>query len=293
MSLTRRGLANIGLLGVAGALAWVLWAQPGPRPATPRAPLAPIKGMAITAITIARPGRPAIRLRQVAGHWQLTRPFKARAARFRVEALTDIVDAKPHDRFAAPKGPLGAFGLAPPQATVTLNHKRILIGRRRPFGDLRYVLTGHTIALVPAEIIHPRRLTSDSFLSTRLLGHHIHPVAFALPHLVVARHHGIWHATPSPAGVSNDRINGFVDAWRYARALSVTRYHGAPVAGRILIHYHERGATKTRARHTLVIDILATRPELVLLRPDQGLEYHFPQEIGERLLAIGPGARTS
>ena len=293
MSLTRRGLANIGLLVVAGVLAWVLWGRPAPRPAMPTPQLAPIKGAAITAITIARPGRPAIRLQQVAGHWQLTRPFKARAARFRVEALTDIVDAKPHDRFAVPKGPLSAFGLAPPQATVTLNHKRILIGRRRPFGDLRYVLTGHTIALVPAEIIHPRRLTSDSFLSTRLLGNHIHPVAFTLPHLTVTRHDGIWHATPSPAGVSNDRINGFVDAWRYARALSVSRYHGAPVVGRVVVHYHERGTAKTQARHTLVIDILATHPEFVLLRPDQGLEYHFPQEIGERLLAIGPGARTS
>ncbi len=293
MSLTRQGLANGALVVVAGVLAWVLWSRPGPRPQTPAPRLAPVKSTAITAITITRPGRPTIRLHQTAGHWQLVQPFKARAARFRVEALTDIVDVRPHDRFAAPSRPLGAFGLAPPQAIVTLNHRRILIGRRRPFGDLRYVLIGHTIALVPAEIIHPRRLTSDSFLSTRLLGDHIHPVSFSLPDLTVTRHDGIWHATPSPAQVSNDRINGFVDAWRYARALSVTRYHGAAVTGRVVIHYHERGTSKTPARHTLVIDILTTHPELVLLRPDQGLEYHFPQEIGERLLAIRPGARTS
>lgn len=293
MRLGRRGLANIALLVVAIGLLWALWSRPAPRPPLPPARLAPVQGAAVTDITITRPGRPAIRLRRATGGWQLVQPFKARAARFRVEALTDIVNARPHDRFVAPKGPLGAFGLAPPQAIVSLNHKRILIGRRRPFGDLRYVLTGHTIALVPAEIIHPRRLTSDSFLSTRLLGDQIHPVAFTLPHLTVTRRDGIWRATPTPAQVSNDRINGFVDAWRYARALSVSRYHGAPVIARVVIHYHERGQSKALSRHTLVIDILATHPELILLRPDQGLEYHFPQEIGERLLAIGPGARTS
>ncbi|WP_297364863.1 hypothetical protein [Acidiferrobacter sp.] len=293
MSLTRRGLANAVLLVVAMGLAWVLWSRPKAPPAAPPPRLAPVKAAAITDITITRPGRPAIRLERIGRHWRLVQPFKARAARFRVEALTDIVDAKPHDRFAVPKGPLGAFGLAPPRAVVTLDHRRILIGRRRPFGDLRYVLTGHMICLVPAEIIHPRRLTSDSFLSTRLLGKKIHPVAFTLPHLTVTRHDGIWHAAPSPAQVSNDHINGFVDAWRYARALSVTRYHGAAAVGRVVIHYHERGSSKSQTPHTLVIDILATHPELVLLRPDQGLEYHFPEEIGKRLLAIGPGARTS
>ncbi|WP_298135427.1 hypothetical protein [Acidiferrobacter sp.] len=288
---TRRGLANTTLLAAAVALSWVLWARPKPQAAAPP-PLAPIQSSAITTITIMRPGRPTIRLRRIGRHWRLVEPFKARAARFRVEAITDIVDSTPRDHFTPPKGPLSAFGLAPPRAVVILNTRRILIGRRRPFGDLRYILTGGDIALVPAEVIHPRELTSDSFLSTRLLGHGMHPVAFTLPHLTVSRHDGIWRAAPSEAHISNDRINGFVDAWRYARALSVSRYHGAPVVGRVVIAYHTRGAHKVRVAHTLAIDILARHPELVLLRPDQGLEYHFPQEIGKRLLAIGPRART-
>ncbi len=292
MNLPRRGLANSALLIVAAVLAWVLWHKPASPPAAPPARLAPVRGATITDITIARPGRPVIRLQRDGTGWRLLHPFKARADRFRVEALTDIVAAKPHDEFAIPKGSLTAFGLAPPRATVSLNHERILVGRRRPFGNLRYVLIGHSIALVPAESIHPRRLTTDSFLSTKLLGDRIHPVAFALPRLSITRHHGIWHVTPTPAHVSNDRINAFVDAWRYARALSVTRYHGAPPLGRIAIHYNEQRAKKVASRHTLIIDILATQPELVLLRPDQGLEYHFPQEVGQHLLALAAHAGT-
>ncbi|MHB1511673.1 MAG: hypothetical protein ACYCTF_10365 [Acidiferrobacter sp.] len=293
MSLARRGLINGALLLVAAVLAWVLWHnKPTAPPPAPPARLAPVRGATITDITIARPGRPIIRLRRDGTSWHLLRPFKARADRFRVEALTDIVAAKPRDHFAIPKGSLTAFGLAPPRAVVSLNHERILVGRRRPFGDLRYILIGHSITLVSAESIHPRRLTTDSFLSTKLLGDRIHPVAFTLPQLSVIRHRGIWQATPTPARVSNDRINAFVDAWRYARALAVTRYHGTPPIGRIVIHYNERGPKKVAARHALVIDILAKQPELVLLRPDQGLEYHFPQEVGQRLLALAAHAGT-
>ena len=293
MILTRRGLINTALLLMAAILAWVLWHKPASPPPAPPARLAPVKGATITNITIARPGRPVIRLQRDGARWRLLHPLKARADRFRVEALTDIVAAKPHDHFAIPKGSLAAFGLAPPRAVVSLNHERILVGRRRPFGDLRYVLIGHSIALVSAESIHPRRLTTDSFLSTKLLGGRIHPVAFALPRLAVVRHRGIWRATPTPAHVSNDHINAFVDAWRYARALSVTRYHGTPPIGRIVIHYNERGPKKAASRrHTLAIDILATHPELVLLRPDQGLEYHFPQQVGQHLLTLTTHAGT-
>ncbi|MHB8255587.1 MAG: hypothetical protein ACYDEV_18330, partial [Acidiferrobacter sp.] len=97
---------------------------------------------------------------------------------------------------------------------------------------------------------------------------------------------------PKPSKVSNDRINTFVDEWRYARALSVTRYHGEPAVGQIVIRYRGLGGHKPPHLKVLTIGILATRPELVLLRRDQGLEYHFPEEIGRRLLHLSPDAGT-
>ena len=38
----------------------------------------------------------------------------------------------------------------------------------------------------------------------------------------------------------------------------------------------------------LDLGILAYKPELVLYRKDEALEYHFPQEAGERLLNLTP-----
>lgn len=294
--MSKRGLTNVALL--VAALGIGLFLREQRRPIQPHVlpKLAAIKAAAITEITIARPGKAPIRLTRTGNQWFLQKPFRARANPFRVAALTDVADATPQDRFAAPKTSLKNFGLSPPQAILTLNHKRILIGKRRPFGDLRYILTHHTIALVPAQVIHPRRLSSDSFLSTRLLGQHLHPVAFRLPHFTVMRKQGIWRVAPQPRRISNDHINTFVDEWRYARALSVTRYHGGRPIGQIVIQYEGAGSQKAghkpRSRN-LIIDILATQPELVLLRPDQKLEYHFPTEVGRHLLHLSHRARTS
>lgn len=292
ITMAKRWIINGALLFVALGLGLFLWGKPKTASlrATPR--LAAIKAAAISAITVQRNGQHPIVLKRVGSRWLLLQPLKARADRFRVEALTDLVHARTSDRFAVPPTNLAAFGLAPPEATLTLDHKRILIGKRRPFGDLRYVLVDHMITLVPAETIHPRRLTTDSFLSTKLLGDRIHPVAFTLPRFTVMREQGIWRVAPKPSKVSNDRINTFVDEWRYARALTVTRYHERPAIGRIVIHYRTQKTKQPPRVHTLVIEILATQPELILLRRDQGLEYHFPQEIGRRLLHLSPDAGT-
>ncbi len=292
IAMTNRWFINGLLLCVALGLGFFLWHRPEVATHTPVPQLAVIKTADVATIEIQRKGQPTILLKRVGARWFLLKPLKARAAKFRVEALTDLVQARTRGRFAAPQGRLAGFGLAPPQAVLTFNKQRVLIGRRRPFGDLRYVLVNNMISLVPAAAIHPRRLSPDSFLSTKLLSAKIHPVGFILPHFAIVRKRGIWRAIPKIARISNDRINTFVEEWRYARALSVTRYHGQTALGRIVIRYRTQGAKKPGRLRALTFDILATQPELVLARQDQGLAYHFPEEIGQRLLHLGPDART-
>ena len=290
--MTNRWFINGLLLCVALGLGFFLWRRPEVAAHAPAPKLAVIKTASVSTVEVQRKGQPTILLKREGSRWFVLKPFKARADKFRVEALTDLLQAHTSDRFKAPQSRLAGFGLAPPQAVLTLNKQRVLIGRRRPFGDLRYVLVNHTISLVSAEAIHPRRLSPNSFLSTKLLSAKIHPLGFVLPHFAIVRKRGIWRALPKIARLSNDRINTFVDEWRYARALSVTRYHGQAAVGRIVIRYRTQGVAKPSRPRTLTIDILATQPELVLARPDQGLEYHFPAEIGRRLLHLGPDART-
>lgn len=290
--MTKRWLTNGLLLCVALGLGFFLWHKPTVAAHTPTPPLGVLKAQHVATIEIQRKGQPTILLRREGPRWLVLKPLKARADKFRAEALADLLQTRPSDHFKAPQSHLRGFGLAPPQAILTLNKQRLMIGRRRPFGDLRYILVNHTISLIPAEAIHPRRLSPDSFISTKLLSGRIRPVGIILPHFSIMRNHGIWQAIPKIAHVSNDRINTFVAEWRYARALSVTRYRGQTAVGRVLIRYRAQGPNTAGRPRTLTIDILATQPELVLARPDQGLAYHFPEEIGRRLLHLGPDART-
>ncbi len=284
----KRWLVNLALLAAALVLAAALWSHP--KPAVRSAPpvLTALKPAAITRITIERPGYPTIGLERTArNRWRLTTPLAARADRFRAEAIANMADAAVEDHFAAPAD-LARFGLAPPQTILHLNGVALEIGARHPFAPLRYVLNGGTVDLIAAQALHPARLTLDSFLSTRLLGRQIQPTAFIMPAFSVTRVKGIWRLAPASNKISNDHINSFVDKWRYARALRVTRYHGRqPVIGQITIRYREGVGGRAHSR-LLHVDILSTTPEVVLLRPRERLAYHFPQEIGERMLHIAP-----
>ena len=38
---------------------------------------------------------------------------------------------------------------------------------------------------------------------------------------------------------------------------------------------------------TLQVGIVSKAPELILYRPDEGLQYHFPQGLDSRMLSFG------
>ncbi|MHB1942974.1 MAG: hypothetical protein ACYCP0_07960 [Acidiferrobacteraceae bacterium] len=107
-----------------------------------------------------------------------------------------------------------------------------------------------------------------------------------VPKFRLTSRQGVWHLDPPDPHLSSDAITSFVDEWRYARALSVSHYHGAAITGRILVTYLDRTTHGANVPHTLVINIIERAPELVLYRPDEGLEYHFPAQMGRHLLSL-------
>jgi len=94
---------------------------------------------------------------------------------------------------------------------------------------------------------------------------------------------GTWTRTPELKGLSSDQVNRFVDEWRLARALTVSEYTGRPAHERITVK-----VTTADSPRTIEFGVLARKPETVLVRRDEKLEYHFPEEIGRRLLELRP-----
>jgi hypothetical protein len=98
---------------------------------------------------------------------------------------------------------------------------------------------------------------------------------------------GAWTRTPELKELASDTVNRFVDEWRLARALSVTPWAGKAFKERVVLTVADGDKPRT-----VEFGVLARHPELVLVRLDEKLEYHFPEETGARLLELKPETDT-
>src|SRR5690606_37970034 len=206
--------------------------------------------------------------------------IEARVHEFTLDPLLDLAGA-PTDRPVATEGAdLGRFGLAPPEVTVRLNDAAVEFGAAHPLEDRRYARHGSRVYLLPVRYYRAAAAPYTNLIDTRLIdpGHKL--TALALPGFQLALEDGTWRRTPPLEPLSSDRINAFVDDWKHARALRVQPYAGEPVRERITLSVErpEDGSTQ------ITVGILAREPELVLYRPDEGLQYHFPAALAQRLL---------
>ena len=276
----RRWLVNLLLAALAAGLAAIAILRPGQEAPEETPPLTAIDKAAVKEIRIERPGRPAIKLERMDGGWRLVQPFAARADGYRVDGLLAVAAAESLRRLPADEDKLARYGLDKPAATLWLDDQALRFGGRHPIAYRRYVLYDGRIHLISAS--HYRRLEGkpEDWVDTRVLGD-ARPVAFAFPDFRLVLKEDGWHREPADPALGADALTTFVDEWRHARALRVTRHQGKP-RGRTLTVTVDRDGGKAGIR----LRIAARRPELVLHREDEGLDYHFAAEQADRLLAI-------
>ena len=237
----------------------------------------------ISRLRLQRPKRETIMLEHSDFGWRLTEPVAARANRFNVEQLLGLAQAPADLNIAAHERDLSRYGLDKPSARVWLNDTEIDFGSIHPLKNQHYVLHDRMIYLVSSRYFALAAYPYSNFIDTRLLEEEPVPVSIALRDFSVALRDGTWHRFPDIKELSADRVNRFVEEWRHASALSVERYSGTPPSERVRITFstHEKEVS-------IDFGVLARKPELILVRIDEGLQYHFPEEIGKRLLNLTP-----
>lgn len=149
--MTRPNRHLVALAVVALALvATVLWV--GRRDYVRDPPsLVPLDPAAITRIELTIPPLASQAFERRPSGWWRVAPSGARADSTRVERLAQLA-ATPVTRWLPAAGIAPQkIGLAPPSATLVLNGVRLEYGGLTAIGDLRYVRTGHRIALVPRQ----------------------------------------------------------------------------------------------------------------------------------------------
>ncbi len=281
---------NLGLLILASALAIVAVYLPGVKKPAPLPALTSLTPETIISIRIERKNQPAIALKKDISGWRLTEPLPLSANTMTVESLLGLTQAVSHARWPATNLDLEKFKLKSPRMRVRLNNVELGFGDTEALEGRRYVLAGTTVHLI-TDSYYPRLIAPPvSFVSLALLPDQTRLEQIELPGLRLTRGATGWSAQPS---ASPDAVNILVQEWTAAQALQVSLYT-APAAQ---INPVETITLRQQDAPTPLRFVIVSRtPELILARPELGVQYHFPQHAAQRLLtlpAAGPTDKLS
>ena len=279
--LRRRWLLNAGLLALIAVLAWAAIHRSGQQKPASGPPLTALSAATISHIRIEQPGHPAIVLEKSEGPWRLAEPVQARANIFNVDSLLRMLSAPVETRFPAQPEELAKFGLDKPRSRVWFENDEIAFGALHPLNNRIYVLYKNQVALISGNLLAPAIYPYTNFINSRLFEQGRTLTGIELPGFTLTLKDGVWHRQPEDKTLSTDEINDFVSEWQNASALTVDKYSGKKALGKI-------GVTSTLdgKNGKLLLGILSYKPDFVLQRPDEKLEYHFTEDTGKRLLNL-------
>ncbi len=279
--LRRRWLLNAALLVLIGALAWLAIHRAAQDKDVTGPPLTTLATDAISQLRIERPDHPAITLEKTGTEWALTSPVRARANHFNVESLLRIIQAPGETRFPVVTADLGKFGLDKPQSRVSYGNDEITFGSLHPLNNRIYVQYRSEVVLIPGHYLSSAIYPYTNFINTRLFEDNRRLTSIRLPDYTITQQNGAWQKHPPDNKLTSDRLNDFAAEWQNASALGVEKFSGKETLDRI-----EITSLRDDKTEKLTLGILSYKPDFVLYRQDENLEYHFTEETGKRLLSI-------
>ncbi|MBE9516419.1 MAG: DUF4340 domain-containing protein [Proteobacteria bacterium] len=292
IDMNKRWLTNLILLGAIALMALVLTTQPG-KQSEEKHTLTALKQNDIQRIELLRPTKEKLVLEKRDKLWHMSSPMNARSNRFTVSSLLKLASTETGLRFAADDSALKQYGLDKPAATLLLNDTTLLVGNKHPIKHERYVKAGNWITLIPVNRLRMSESPYTDFISSALIEENKQLVGLNLGQQQLAYKDGKWSLTPANKDITADSINQFVNEWRLAHALSVDRYSKKPVKQWLSVSTRKTKTDNTEAAQTIKLGIVSYKPEFVLYRPDENLEYRFSEDASSRMLQLKPADKKN
>ncbi len=240
----------------------------------------------ITKVGIEVPAKREVAFEKKDGRWWMLLPYKARADAAAVEKIIAVLSAGSVDRFDATD--LSGYGLDHPALKLRLDGEEITFGTFNPVSGKQYIGYRNAVYLVDNIYSESANVQIVEMLDKNLLAPDEQIVGFDLSRLEqweeggglrLALENGQWIATRPGAKADQAAIRQwFSDGWGTLIAMSVEPYqpdHRVP---------YPSFQIKLKNGKTLHFDKQGESPELILARPDEGLRYHFPQDVGFEIL---------
>ncbi len=237
-------------------------------------PISDLSSTAIQQIKIEKKGQPALELKKRGNAWFVAAPFQARGDNNKIEQILSILSARSNQQMAATQ--LDRFELDHPLLTLTLNQEVLKFGTINPLTRQQYVLSGNKVFLISTNYFATAFSQPTDFISKKLLAEDETPTSFHFAQFKLDRHDGQWIMTPPNPNMNQDQINRFADDWRMASALYSQPYDKSKPISEYALQFQNSKSVQ--------FQVLQLKPEFILLRTDENIQFHFPQDTAKRLL---------
>jgi hypothetical protein len=278
-----RWLLNLGLLLLVAGIALALYLTP-PKPSDSgpqQIALSTINPATIQKIRIEFPAKVAVALEQRDGYWYLVEPYKARANQELATHLVSILAATSVERL--PGDDLSRYDLHQPALRLKLDNEELLFGTHNPLNSEQYVAYRGAVYLLPSLYGEAASTQLVEMLDKHLVSPKEEIVGFdfsgleqwAATGLSLQRNNDQWEVSIGAAKPVQKEINAWFDEnWKNLTATSVETHNAVektPWPSFVI---------KLKNGKNIRVAKLRESPELQLYRPDEGLLYHFPQDVG-------------
>ncbi len=288
-----RWILNLVLLVLVAGI--VLALQYAPKPKTEVAPAVTVSTIdpdKIHKISIEAPAKAPVELEKRDDVWYLTQPYAARAGVNPVNQMLSVLHANSVDKFDV--GDLSRFGLDHPALKLKLDDEEITFGTLNPVNGMQYIGYRNSVFLVESKYAEALTIQVVEMLDKNLLKPGEEIAGFDFSHLEqweeggglkMSLEGGKWKVERANTKPVQDDINAwFADSWGTLIALSVEPYKPNAKAK------YPSFDIKLKNGKTIHFEKQGESPELKLARPDEGLLYHFPQDVGFQILNPPVGA---
>ena len=219
----------------------------------------------------------SLELQRKGAQWQIESPVKWPANNVAVERIATIAKTQPHSQLPSSQIDLATLGLVIPKAAITLNDTTLLFGDVNPIGNRRYLLIGSQVFLITD--VHFALINQGLFglIDQRLLPSSLQASGLKSLQFDLRNKQGNWKNTGQDS--NQKAINELINNWQGLAATKVTGYNSRQTP------LSKVSATLTDEQ-SIEFYILSISPEIIIARPDLGIQYHFPDHYYYGLLAF-------
>ncbi|WP_455198972.1 DUF4340 domain-containing protein, partial [Kaarinaea lacus] len=258
--------------------------EPGKETPPPVSRLTTLNKTDINTVRIEQAQQDSIVLQKENGIWLMQQPISIAANTILIQKLLEILDTTSHSSYPATEINADNLKLSNPSLKITFNNTSLVFGSTDALNGYRYILNGDRVHLITDQYSHLVRGKPTALISHSLLPENLSITGLRLPKMTLQKNQGGWSVEPDDQQKSADQIQTLIDEWRFARALQVSILDKPGIS---TDNTHAPQITVHSANNDMYqFNLVENDDEILLIRPDVGLRYHFTREAGNKLLGL-------